>query len=309
MTVNFTEVVTQMGVMLLIVAAGYAMRRFHWTDKSADGAFSQIIVRMTAPALVFYGVVGNREQLLSGNLPQVVLAVGVTVLIAGLLAGLVFRGKKLHAEHRTVLRITTMFGNVSFLGIPLCYGLFGQEGLMYASLYAAAQDLLFWSLGVAMMGHGTAKLDWKRMINPSLVGILLAAFLVLTGIPVPEFLMKTASTVGAATLPLSLLVVGAGFHGVHLGRDTLRALLPVAGLKLVVVPAIMAVVLSLIPMAPVARAVLAMEIAMPSAAATVALARTNGQDWQYAAGAVMLTTLLSAVTVPLMVLLLNAVGG
>jgi predicted permease len=91
MTVNFTEVVTQMGVMLLIVAAGYAMRRFHWTDKSADGAFSQIIVRMTAPALVFYGVVGNREQLLSGNLPQVVLAVGVTVLIAGLLAGLVFR--------------------------------------------------------------------------------------------------------------------------------------------------------------------------------------------------------------------------
>jgi predicted permease len=123
---------------------------------------------------------------------------------------------------------------------------------MYASLYAAAQDLLFWSLGVAMMGHGTAKLDWKRMINPSLVGILLAGLLVLTGVPVPEFLMKTASTVGAATLPLSLLVVGAGFHGVHLGRDTLRALLPVAGLKLVLVPAIMAVLLSLIPMAPVA---------------------------------------------------------
>ena len=68
MTVQFRgKSSPQMGVMLLIVAAGYAMRRFHWIDKSADGAFSQIIVRMTAPALVFYGVVANREQLLSGS--------------------------------------------------------------------------------------------------------------------------------------------------------------------------------------------------------------------------------------------------
>ena len=309
MIISFTEVVTQMGVMLLIVAAGYAMRRFNWVDASADGAFSQIIVRMTAPALVFYGILANREQLFSGSLPQVLLAVGATVLLAALLSWLIFRWRGLQVAHRTVLRITTMFGNVSFLGIPLCYGLFGQEGLMYASLYAAAQDLLFWSVGVAMMGHGTARLDWKRLANPSLVGILLAVVLVLTGMPVPAFIMKTASTVGAATLPLSLLVVGAGFHGVRLHRQTLRALLPVAGLKLVAIPAIMALLLGMVPMAPVARAVLAIEIAMPSAAATVALARTNGQDWQYAAGAVMITTLLSAMTVPLVVLLHNSVGG
>jgi predicted permease len=244
--------------------------------------------------------------LLSGSLPQVLLAVAGTVLVAGVLSFLLFRGRRLPAEHQTVLRVTSMFGNVSFLGIPLCYGLFGQEGLMYASLYAAAQDLLFWSVGAAMMGNGSVRLDWKRLINPSLIGIMLAAVLVGTGLPVPAFVMKATSTVGAATLPLSLLVVGAGFHGVRLKGRTLLDLLPVAGLKLVLVPAIVGLLLPLVPMEPVARAVLAMEIAMPSAAATVALARTNGQDWQFAAGAVMVTTVLSAVTVPLLVLLLNS---
>ena len=307
MTISFDAVVTQMGVMLLIVAAGYAMRRFGWVDAAADSSFSQIIVRMTAPCLVFYGILANREELFSSSLPQVLLAVGMTVLIAGLLSLLLFRGKGISAEHRSVMRVTTMFGNVSFLGIPLCYGLFGQKGLMLASLYAAGQDVLFWSVGVAMMGTGATGLQWKRLLNPSLMGILLAALLVLTGVPVPEFLVKTASTIGAATLPLSLLVVGAGFHGIHVDRKTITGLLPIAGLKLMVVPAVMALLLSAVPMDPVARAVLAMEIAMPSAAATVALARTNRQDWQYAAGAVMLTTVLSALTVPLVVLLLNGI--
>mgnify|MGYP001810090178 CR=1 FL=1 len=308
MTINLTELATQMGVMLLIVAAGYLARRFSWLDPAADGAFSQIIVRMTAPCLVFYGIVGNREKLLSGSLLQVVLAVAGVVTLAGGLAMLLYRGRHLRPDHRSVLRVATMFGNVSFLGIPLCYGLFGQDGLMYASLYAAAQDALYWSVGVAMMRGGHGKLDWKRLVNPSLVGILLAVVLVATGVPVPAFLVKTASTVGAATLPLSLLVVGAGFHGVKLDGMTLAGLLPVAGLKLVLVPTLMVLALSLVPMDPMARAVLAMEMAMPSAAATVALARTNGQDWQFAAGAVMLTTLLSAVTVPLTAVILNRIG-
>ena len=344
MTINLTELATQMGVMLLIVAAGYLARRFSWLDPAADGAFSQIIVRMTAPCLVFYGIVGNREKLLSGSLLQVVLAVAGVVTLAGGLAMLLYRGRHLRPDHRSVLRVATMFGNVSFLGIPLCYGLFGQDdndsidgglgndgldgglgndsldggagndvlsyasGLMYASLYAAAQDALYWSVGVAMMRGGHGKLDWKRLVNPSLVGILLAVVLVATGVPVPAFLVKTASTVGAATLPLSLLVVGAGFHGVKLDGRTLAGLLPVAGLKLVLVPTLMVLALSLVPMDPMARAVLAMEMAMPSGAATVALARTNGQDWQFAAGAVMLTTLLSAVTVPLTAVILNRIG-
>lgn len=308
MTINLSELATQMGVMLLIVAAGYLSRRFRWLEPAADSAFSQIIVRMTAPCLVFYGIIGNREKLLSGSLLQVVLAVAGVVTLAGGLAVLLFRGRHLRPDHRSVLRVATMFGNVSFLGIPLCYGLFGQDGLMYASLYAAAQDALYWSVGVAMMRGGHGRLEWKRLVNPSLVGIVLAALLVATGVPVPAFLVKTASTVGAATLPLSLLVVGAGFHGVKLDGKTLAGLLPVAGLKLVFVPAVMVLVLSLVPMDPMARAVLAMEMSMPSAAATVALARTNDQDWQFAAGAVMLTTLLSAVTVPLTAVILNRIG-
>ena len=87
-------------------------------------------------------------------------------------------------------------------------------------------------------------------------------------------------------------------------------MLPVAGLKLVIVPAIMAVLLSLIPMEPVARAVLTMENRHAQRGRDSGACqneRTGLAIWP--PGAVMLTTLLSAVTVPLMVLLRNAVGG
>lgn len=308
MTIDFREVVIQMAVMLGIVLAGYAARRFHWLDPAAETVFSQTIVRITAPCLVFYGVLGNRDRLFSGSLPQVMLAVVAAVILAGVLGFTVFRSRQLDPEHRTVLRVSTMFGNVTFLGIPLCYGLFGQEGLMYASIYAGVQDALFWSVGVAMMGGGRAKADWKRLLNPSFLGILLAVVLVALNIPVPVFILKTANTVGVATLPLSLMVVGAGFYSAKAEIRTMVRLLPVAGLKLVLVPAVMVTLMSLVPMEPVARMVLALEIAMPSAAATVPLARTMGKDSGFAANAVLLTTALSALTVPVLVLIMNRLG-
>lgn len=308
MTIDFSEVVVQMAVMLSIVLAGYAAQRFKWLGPTADTIFSQAIVRITAPCLVFYGVLGNRDRLFSSSLPQVILAVAAVVMLAGAIAFLIFRGGKLDPQHRSVMRVSTMFGNVTFLGIPLCYGLFGQEGLMYASIYAAAQDALFWSVGVAMMGGGRTKADWKRLLNPALMGILLAVILVAANIPVPAFILKTANTVGAATLPLSLMVVGAGFYSAKAEVRTMVRLLPVAGLKLIIIPAVMVAVLSLVPMDPVARMVLALEMSMPSAAATVPLARTMGRDSGFAANAVLLTTALCAVTVPLFVLILNWLG-
>ena len=305
MTIDFLGVVIQMAVMLIIVLAGYAVQKFRWLDSAMEAVFSQTIVRVTAPCLVFYGVLGNRDRLFSGSLPQVILAAVAAVLLGSILGFIAFRGRKFDAEHRMLLRFSTMFGNVTFLGIPLCYGLFGQEGLLYASIYAVMQEVLFWSVGVAMMGGGRVKTDWKRLLNPALIGILIAAVLVAMGIPVPEFILKTASTVGAATLPLSLMVVGAGFYSAKADVRTMVRLLPVAGLKLILVPVVMAVVLSLVPMEPVARMVLALEIAMPSAAATVPLARTMGRDSGFAANMVLLTTALSALTVPLIVLVMN----
>ncbi len=308
MTIDFGGVVIQMAVMLLIVLAGYAARRFRWLDSAAEVVFSQTIVRITAPCLVFYGVMGNRDRLFSGSLPQVMLAVVAAVLLGYSLAFLVFRGRRLDPEHRMLLRFSTMFGNVTFLGIPLCYGLFGQEGLLYASVYAVMQETLFWSVGVAMMGGGHAKADWKKLLNPALIGILIAAVFVAMDIPVPEFVLKTANTVGAATLPLSLMVVGAGFYSAKAEVRTMIRLLPVAGLKLILIPALMAAVLSFVPMEPVARMVLAFEIAMPSAAAGVPLARMLGKDSGFTANAVLLTTALSALTVPLLVLVMNRMG-
>ena len=227
---------------------------------------------------MFYGVLANRDRLFSSSLPQVILAVAAVVMLAGVIAFLIFRGGKLDPEHRSVMRVSTMFGNVTFLGIPLCYGLFGQEGLMYASIYAAAQDALFWSVGVAMMGGGRTKADWKRLLNPALMGILLAVVLVAAKIPVPAFILKTASTVGAATLPLSLMVVGAGFYSAKAEVRTMVRLLPLAGLKLIIIPAVMVAVLSLVPMDPVARMVLANEIMQRANQAANPVRSRTGSD-------------------------------
>jgi len=305
MIIDLGQVVVQMVVMLLIVSAGYAARRFQWLEPAADAVFSQTVVRLTAPCLVFYGILVSRDKLFTGNLPLIALAVGAAVLLAGVMAFFVFRIGQIRSDHRSVLQVATMFGNVSFLGIPLCYGLFGADGLLYASLYAASQDLLFWSVGVAMMGGSGTAGNWKKMFNPSFIGILLAILLAAWRVPVPEFVLKTTSTIGAATLPLSLMVVGAGFCGAKAEWVILRKLLPAAGMKLVVVPMAMTALLFLLPMDPVSRCVLALEMSMPSAASTVALARTMGRDTGFAAQAVLMTTTLSAVSVPLMVLALN----
>ena len=57
-----------------------------------------------------------------------------------------------------------MLGNVIYLGLPLISSQFGQEGLLYGSIFILVSNILMWTVGVAVItpGHEADQLIFDR---------------------------------------------------------------------------------------------------------------------------------------------------
>ena len=126
------------------------------------------------------------------------------------------------------------------------------------------------------------------------------------GWPMPVWVRQPLSTLGQATTPLALLTVGllvrpaakVQEESSTRGRAAFRlALLSVA--RLVVTPLLVWILVRLLSIEPDAAAVMVLQTAMPTAVATTAMAEQYGGDSSFAAMAVVLTTFLSLLTLPL----------
>ena len=140
----------------------------------------------------------------------------------------------------------------------------------------------------------------------ALCGVLgaLSVVLLLSRVHVPGVLADTISSVSGATIPLSMLVIGTSLGGISV-RSVLTdwRVYVVSAVRLLVCPLLTWLVLR--PFA--AGALLGISVLMaacPSAMLVTALCLQYGRSDAFASKCIFLSTILSAVTIPLLIWLL-----
>lgn len=303
MHIDFNEVINQMLVMVLIIAVGFLARKLKVLTKEGNSTLSGLVINITSPALIISSMSLPTDKNIAKNILIVSILALCAISFMYILSGVLKHVKGISKDEYIIYRFCTVFGNASFLGFPLCYGLFGDIGLLYASIYSAVQDTFFWSLGVRIMADNTKKKGLKNLINPCMIAIVIGITILFSGITLPVFIIKTFSTVGSATLPLALILVGSGFYNSTYSlkgfkKDSLPTLI-----KLVILPTIAAIILFFINIDMIIKYVLLIEISMPCAASTVVLAENYKRDYTLASRMVMMMTAFGIVTIPVLILI------
>lgn len=291
----------QVGALFFYVALGFIGRRRQILSAGSDKAVSDIIFYFTMPALTVTSMnlkvsgteLTNAWLILAASLVLVLLSYALTVLVAARL--------RLPPRAGYAFQFTTAFGNVAYLGFPVAYILFGRLGVFYAAMYALGHNLLFWTLGVWLMqDRGRQGLDWRQVFNINVLAIMLGFTLALLHWQIPELLFHPLDSLGQATVPLALLLVGsmlaespvrtwAGNRNVYL----------MTVIRLIVFPALALLAVLLLPGGDkTARALIVMEMAMPAAAIAPAVARKYDGDYNLISEGVVATTLISLLTIP-----------
>lgn len=186
-----------------------------------------------------------------------------------------------------------------------------QASVIYTSVYILVQNILMWTHGQKLMG-GAQQFDWKKIVTtPAIAAILAGLALFITGLRLPGPLVTAMEGLGSCMAPLSMLVIGILFSELDLKRVLCQGRIYwVAGLRLLVYPLLsMAVLLALRVLWPHSDGDNVLLVSLlcaigPAASAITQMAQLyHNPNSGYVSSINVLTTLLCAVTMPVMVLL------
>ncbi|MGM0172665.1 AEC family transporter [Enterococcus sp. DIV0800] len=307
--------------IIIMIALGYILKGQGWFDESFGKSISSLITRVALPASIFVSVLKNltKESLfqLSGSLIYPVGAVIISYILAYALVKIL----KIQPGRRGIFMNAVVNANTIFIGLPLNIALFGEKSLPYFLVYYVTNTVSTWAFGVFLIsnddptkvkGENKAKLNWKKLLPPPLLGFIVAILFLLIGIPVPGFINATLGYVGSIVTPLSLLYIGivlhdAGLKSIRFDRDTVVALLG----RFVLAPAVLIALITIgsktfgTDLAPLLKQTLIVQSATPMLAVLPILANEAHGDVKYATNLVTTSTILFVVVVPILMQLVQ----
>ena len=203
----------QVGILFILIIIGFICGKTGVVTAEGKKVLSNLLVTIIMPAMILNSYLSEFDPNVLNNL---LLAFGlstVAMLLAMAVSFLIVF--KLKTPNKKVLWFAFSFSNAAYMGFPLVKGLFGDEGLLYASAFATMFNVIVWSVGYAVMsGEMNAKQVAKSVgKNPVTYAVILGLIIYLGRIPVPEVMKQPISLVGAMTTPLSMIIIGAMIAG------------------------------------------------------------------------------------------------
>lgn len=290
--------------ILFILGIGFSVQRLFAFDEVTLRQLARLVVDVLLPVYLFYATATgtDKETLTSG--PLLVLFGLIIPLISLLLALILGKITGLSQEQQPAYRFSAMVGNTAFLGIPICASLFGATGAIYAVLYDFGATLIAWTLGIWVL-NGGRKTDWRALTgNPFILAVVAGLVWTATGWHLPEWFTIPLSTVGNATLPLALFVVGARLGILRTEtRNHWQAVGSLTAIRLVLTPLIVAAVFGWEFHEPMD--VILIQAAMPVGLTTAILAERYRVDSKLPAAGIFWSTLALGVTLPILILMVE----
>lgn len=256
----------------------------------------------TTPALIL-GTVAKAH--ISASLALHVAAAYLTfLLVLGAVSYLLARQQS--RPRRSGLIVTTLFANTGNMGLSLSLFAYGNAGLERSVIIFVLSMLLMFTVGPALLtggGHfGRRLLDTWRW--PPVWAAVGGVLLNVTHLQLPLFLDRVLSLLGAAAVPLMLLLLGIQVYRTwtwHLGSINWLSV----ALKSLLSPLLAALIGWLIGLRGLELAVLVLTGALPTAVNVFGVAVEAGGDHDDVGRTIFVTTLLSIFTIGATILLLH----
>lgn len=210
-----------------------------------------------------------------------------------------------------VERASVVFSNVGNLVIPLVSFVLGPEWIIYTSAYILVFNLLFWTVGIRMFDRESAPGIRKILLNPNLLATWAGLITLFFRLKLPEPVALAFSDVAAMIGPLTMMITGMMIGGMtFLGMFSNRRVFGVIFFRMILASglAVLAAVLvaRFLPVDRNVVMIILLGAIAPSASNINQVAILYNRDAGYASAINVLTTLSCIVTIPLWIMLFEA---
>jgi predicted permease len=285
----FVRLFSIISPILICAAIGYAWARL---GRPFDTRFvTRLIMNVGAPFLIISSLAKTTVD--KAALAEVGMAVVCVLVLTGV-AGMVLL-RMFRLEVRSYLN-ALVFPNTGNMGLPLCLFAFGAQGLSLALVVFVLVSTAHFTAGIAIL---SGRNDPRQFLTSPIVWSTVAGLALLwTGWELPAFARNTLDIMAGLTIPLMLLALGVSIANIKVsafGRSLLIALM-----RLGIGLGVGVLVASVFGLTGAARGVVILDAAMPVAVFNYLLAERYDRAPDEVAGAVVVSTLISFVTLPIL---------
>lgn len=296
--------------LFLLVFAGYALMYFFRLPRSFSAQLSWFVFSLAVPAMLF--------RMMSGfsRLPPVdarllIAFFGSCLIVFAIGRLIAWKGFGFDGVGQSVFALGGVFSNNVMLGLPLAKIVLGDAALPSVALVLVFNALILWTLvtvSVEWARHGSfslrggAKTLLAVLTNPVVAGILLGTVFGLAGFSIPDLVDGPLELLGQIALPVALVALGMGLaeYGI---RDGWQVSLAITAIKLLLQPLVVWMLARILDLPAMETQVVVLLASIGVGANVYLMSRQFKVLEGPVAGSLVLSTLLAALTTPLVLAL------
>ncbi|MEL7608339.1 MAG: AEC family transporter [Bacillota bacterium] len=304
---DFNTVIEQILILLLACVIGIIAYRAGVFEAGTTRKLADIVINITMPCMIVGTVTSGQETMSAGDVLSAFWPMCLVYVIGAAAALALAYLTRVKKEQFGTYAFMVIFPNVGFMGFPVVLSLFGERAATYLALMQIPFSLLAYTLGVYLLAgkHAFCKDLWRTLLSPALVSPVIGILMYLLGIRLPAFIDGALDLIGRSTTPLAMIVMGASIAAMSIKSIRNLWRIALAGIvRLLAVPVLVWLALRGLVKDDLLLGVITVLMAMPCATNTTFMSIKYGGDQELAAQGVFLSTVLSAVTIPLLIYLL-----
>ncbi|MDF2821703.1 MAG: transporter [Clostridiales bacterium] len=290
-------------VLFIYILVGVYAKKISIITKENQQKYIDFVLGILMPCMIF----NSYRQVITMDVikkASIIIGIAFSICIAAMVLGkLLYR--KYPFEKRSIMQYGTLINNAGFAGLPISYEIFGEKGLFYASFFLIPNRIFMWSAGISLFTKTDTKTKWKSvLLNPNIIAVELGLLRSILQIELPDFINNSIQNIGNSVSPISMIVIGAILADVDIKTIFDKSVFYVAGVRLLLLPLLTIGIISFFDLSPTISGVALVLTAMPVGTSTALLAAKYNADVDFASKCVFVTTILSLITVPLLMLII-----
>lgn len=300
---DVSVLIPKMIVFVVLMVIGYLCAKTNFAGREFTKDASKMVINVFMSATIINSVLVSDARLSGGELLQVMLVLCMSVGVCWVLGAISCRLVGL-GDREPLFELLVAVMNNMFIALPVVETLFGSQAVFYCSLSCIPFNVLLYTFGIYRLqgGEGKGSVRLKDIFSVPLLATLVALVIFLLHPPVPPVVKDLASTMAAATMPLSMIVIGSSLGSVSL-LDAFKKgkLYLMCAIRLLLCPLLVWLLAGLMTEDLMLRVTATIIAAAPSGVVVSVLAIQYDRDAVFTSEGILLSTVFSMLTIPLIV--------
>jgi len=310
---TFTTMFSTMMGLLICLAIGFMLRRFHMEPENTSTVLSKLEFYVLMPAVTLSAYIKNCNlQSILDN--SSLLFYGAVTTVVTFAIGRIFgRFYSADRDECKIYSYAMSCANYGYIGTPLVMALMGSHGLFVYSLFQIPLNMLVNGYLIPSLipeGHANNSKWWHRMVNPPTIALLVGILLGLTdlGKYLPSFVVNTADTLGNCMGPIAMILTGFIIGNYDVSELVkIKKVYIVSFLRLTVLPAALVALVWVLGGDKNTCLLTMITFASALGLNTVVVPAAYGGDTRLGASMAVISSVGSLVTIPLLYSILNTI--